>query len=256
MSIMCHACCGLVCVMCGMLCNVYCVTCACYIYWLCCMLHVSYRLTVCVSCVLNTVCHTSALDISDVYCVVLIYSVHIMGIAYILWEEWCVFCEGWAPHALCVTYMLHIQGIGCICCTLHVTHMLHEYAAWIGCYWYYAFFIPYVICIMCGVYYMCCIWSIACYMTIVYIVCWFCVVLCMLVCYMLLVLHVLYVKHCRFHNCFMSILCEFCTMCCACCVLYGSYVKHRLCVHWMWVMYSMCVEYTSSMLHTLFVLCV
>lgn len=44
-------------------------------------------------------------------------------------------------------------------------------------------------------------------------------------------------------------------MYCPCCVLYGSCMKNMLCVHWMWVMCFMCIEYTASMLPTLVVLC-
>ena len=220
---MCHACCGIVCIICGMLCNVYCVTRACYIYWVCCMLQVLYRLPVCASCVLNTVCHTSALYISDVYCVVLIYSVHIMGIAYISWDEWCVFCVGWAPHALCATYMLHIQGIGCIYCTLHITHMLHKYAVWIGCYWYYA--LSYcMLYVSCALYVTCVVYDLLHAIWLLYILCVGIVLYCVCWCVMCYWYCMYYMWNIAGVLCYMSILCEFCTMCCACCVLYGSYV--------------------------------
>lgn len=114
---------------------------------------------------------------------------------------------------------------------------------------------------------VCCMYYVWCILHVLYMIycmlhdyciycIWYCIVLCILVCYVLLVLYVLCVKHCKcsvLHE-YTMILWEFCVKDMLC-MLNGSYIKNMLCVHWMWVMSSMCIEYTASMLHTLFVLC-
>lgn len=93
----CHGCCGTVCVMCGILCNVCCVTHACYIYWLCCMLHVSYCVShkhaVHVRCALGCVAYI-------VYTLWVLHISHEKSDVCFVWDEHHMHCVS----LICYTY--------------------------------------------------------------------------------------------------------------------------------------------------------